>query len=283
MIQTNNIMKKSTLFMACCIGLLFFASCKKDVQPTITVVAGTGYIGPNAAVYSGDPILVGFDVTGENLIQVMLTAEQNGTSLFTHSETIENAAAYSYTKTFTVDATGVVTIRGTVTDAKGNTATKSFDVNFNEKPNAKFVGHYEGDILVSGDVNINVNNMEPLNQVLDNESVPTVIDIVAGDGIDEVIASITINGHTNTVNGTVNGNRALFEAINDDFEYQYNYQGIDINIPLKMTYTVNATLNGDQLSIDGTCKGNGTFNLLFIYNGTFELDITIGGSFNKMP
>lgn len=274
-------MKKSILFLACCIGLMFFASCKKEVQPTITVVAGSGYVGPNSAVYSGDPITVGFDVTGENLIQVMLTAEQNGASLFTHSETIDNAAAYSYTKTFTVDATGVVTIRGTVTDAKGNTAIKSFDVNFNEKPNAKFVGHYEGDILVSGDVNIIVNNMEPMDQVLDNEPVPTVIDIVAGDGIDEVIASITINGQTNTVNGTVNGNRVIFEAIDDTFAFHYNYQGIDIPIPLNMTYTVNGTLNGDQLNIDGTCKGDGTISL-FIYSGTFELDGTIGGSLNKM-
>ena len=275
-------MKKSTLFLACCIGLMFFASCKKDVQPTITVVAGSGYVGPNSAVYSGDPITVGFDVTGENLIQIMLIAEQNGTSLFTHSETIDNTAAYSYTKTFTIDATGVVTIRGTVTDAKGNTAIKSFDVNFNEKPNAKFLGHYEGDILVSGDVNINVNNVEPIDQVLNNEPVATTLDIVAGDGIDEVVASITINEQTNTVYGTVNGNRVLFEAIDDTFTFQYNYQGFDIAIPLNMTYTVNATLNGDQLSIDGTCKGNGTINL-FIYNGTFELDSTIGGSLNKMP
>ena len=274
-------MKKSTLFLACCIGLMFFASCKKEVQPTITVVAGSGYVGPNAAVYSGDPITVGFDVTGENLIQVMLTAEQNGASLFTHSETIDNAAAYSYTKTFTLDAIGVVTIRGTVTDAKGNTAIKSFDVNFNEKPNAKFVGHYEGDILVSGDVNITINNMEPMDQVMDNEPVPTTLDIVAGDGIDEVTASITINGQTNTVKGTVNGNRVLFEAIDDTFVFHYDYQGFDIAIPLKMTYTVNGTLNGDQLNIDGTCKGNGTINM-FIYNGTFELDGTIGGSLNKM-
>ena len=62
-------MKKSSLFLACCIGLMLFASCKKDVQPTISVVTGPEYVSPNATVYSGNPLLVGFDVTGENLVQ----------------------------------------------------------------------------------------------------------------------------------------------------------------------------------------------------------------------
>ena len=264
-------MKKSTLFMACCIGLMLLASCKKDVQPNINVVTGPEYVSPNVTLYSGDPILVGFDVTGENLVQVMLTAEQNGASLFTHSETIDNAASYSYTKTFTIQATGTVTIRGTVTDAKGNTASKSFDVSFNEKPNAKFVGHYEGNLLVNGVISYNAESMN-----LENEPVPTVINIVAGEGINDVVASITFNEQTSTVNGTVEGNRVVFEAINDTFTFNYNFQGINIPIPLNMNYTVNGTLNSDQLNLDGTCNGNGSF-----FTNTIELDGTLSGTLNK--
>lgn len=265
-------MKKSSLFLACCIGLMLFASCKKDVQPTISVVTGPEYVSPNATVYSGNPLLVGFDVTGENLVQVMLTAEQNGASLFTHSETIDNAATYSYTKTFTINAIGTVTIRGTVTDAKGNTASKSFEVSFNEKPNAKFVGHYEGNLLVNGVITYNTESM-----TLENEPVPTSINIVAGEAIDEVEASITFNGQTSTVHGTVEGNRVLFEAINDTFTYNYNFQGINIPIPLNMTYTVNGTLNGNQLNLDGTCRGNGSF-----ITNTIELDGTLSGTLDKI-
>ena len=71
-------MKRNFLFLACCIGLMLFASCKKDIQPTITIATDPTYVSPNAQVYSGDPITVGFNVTGENLVQIMMVAEQNG-------------------------------------------------------------------------------------------------------------------------------------------------------------------------------------------------------------
>ena len=59
-------MKKSTLFIACCIGLMLFASCKKDpITPTISVITDTGYVTENAQLFSGDNIKVGFNATGE--------------------------------------------------------------------------------------------------------------------------------------------------------------------------------------------------------------------------
>lgn len=273
-------MKKTALFMACCIGLMFFASCKKDIQPTLTVVTDPGYVSQNSEVFSGDQLLVGFNATGESLIQIMMIAEQNGTAIFTHTETLENLASYSYTKTFSLDATGTVTIRGTVTDAKGNTATKSFDIHMNEKPNAKFVGHYEGNILFSGTANLNVSNMDPMSQTFENEPYPTIVDIVPGESIIEVMATITINNQPNTVKGTVEGNKVVFEAINDDFTYTYDYQGFSVPIPLDMTYAITGLLNGDQLGIEGSCKGNGEVSLL-IYSGTVDLDGTLGGSLAK--
>lgn len=266
--------------MACCIGLMFFASCKKDIQPTLTVVTDPGYVSQNSEVFSGDQLLVGFNATGESLIQIMMIAEQNGTAIFTHTETLENLASYSYTKTFSLDATGTVTIRGTVTDAKGNTATKSFDIHMNEKPNAKFVGHYEGNILFSGTANLNVSNMDPMSQTFENEPYPTIVDIVPGESIIEVMATITINNQPNTVKGTVEGNKVVFEAINDDFTYTYDYQGFSVPIPLDMTYAITGLLNGDQLGIEGSCKGNGEVSLL-IYSGTVDLDGTLGGSLAK--
>ena len=78
-------MKRITLAIVCCIGLMFFASCKKDpIAPTINAVTN------NAELYSGDEITVGFQATGEKLVQIEVILSQNGTTLTTHSESIGN-------------------------------------------------------------------------------------------------------------------------------------------------------------------------------------------------
>ena len=150
----------------------------------------------------------------------------------------------------------------------------------NEKPNAKFVGHYEGNILFSGTANLNVSGMDPMSETLENEPFPAVVDIVPGESIIEVQATLTINGQENTVKGTVEGDKVVFEAVNDTFTYTYDYQGFSIPIPLDMTYAITGLLNGDQLGIDGTCRGNGEISLL-IYTGTVDMEGTLGGSLNK--
>jgi hypothetical protein len=272
-------MKKSTLFMACCIGLMLFASCKKDVQPTISIATGTNYVTQNSQVFSGDLITVGFSLAGENLTKIEMNASQNGTVLYNNVQNIDNVATYLYAHSFNIDAVGTVTITGVVTDAKGHSATSSFDILCYEKPNAKFVGHYEGDILITGSYEANVSGMDPIAGDLDNTPLPAVVDIAAGDGMNEVTATITLNEQSNTVNGTVDGNKVVFEAVNSTFNYTYQYQGFPISIPLTMTYTINGTLNGEgeQLDLDGECNGEG--NILAF--GTFSMEGTLGGSLNK--
>ena len=272
-------MKKSTLFMACCIGLMLFASCKKDVQPTISIATGTNYVTQNSQVFSGDLITVGFSLAGENLTKIEMNAIQNGTVLYNNVQNIDNVATYLYAHSFNIDAVGTVTITGVVTDAKGHSATSSFDILCYEKPNAKFVGHYEGDILITGSYEANVSGMDPIAGDLDNTPLPAVVDIAAGDGMNEVTATITLNEQSNTVNGTVDGNKVVFEAVNSTFNYTYQYQGFPISIPLTMTYTINGTLNGEgeQLDLDGACNGEG--NILAF--GTFSMEGTLGGSLNK--
>ena len=260
-------MKKSTLAMVCLVALALLASCKKDVNPTITVVTDPGYVSQNAEVFSGDPILVGFNVTGESLIQIMMIAEQNGAAIFTHSETLNNVSSYAYTKSFSLEANGTVTIRGTVTDAKGNTATKSFDINFNEKPNAKFIGHYEGDALITGSYDADISTMDPIHDTLIDQPFPAIVDIEAGEVINEVMATVVINEQLNTVKGTVNGDKVTFEAINSIYTLHYEFNGMDFPIDLDMTYNITGTLNNGMLDLEGTCKGDGEIHLLFI-NGT---------------
>ena len=266
--------------MACCIGLMLFASCKKDTQPTINIATGPDYAGPNTEVYSGDEITVGFNVTGENLTQIVISADQNGTVLYTYTETIDNLNTYFFTKTFSIDATGTVIIGGTVTDAKGYTATTSFSIICNEKPNAKFVGHYEGDALVTGTYDITVTNMDPIHDVMTDQPFPTILDIVAGEENDKVIATVVINDQTNSVVGTVDGYKVTFEAISDTYTMNYEYSGFSVPITLDMTYNIIGTLNEGMLDLEGTCKGYGEFNM-FIINGSIELEGTVGGSLTK--
>ena len=274
-------MKKSTLFLACCIGLMFFASCKKEVKPTISIATGANYVSQSTQVFAGDPITVGFSATGENLTKIEMNALQNGTVLYTNAQNIDDAAAtYLYAHSFTLDAIGTVTINGIVTDAKGNTATTSFDIICYEKPNAKFVGQYEGNALITGSYDINVNGMDPMHEDLADQPFPVVVTMVAGDNNDEVMATITIHDQENTVKGTVDGNKVILEAINDTYTMHYEYQGFDLPISMNMTYNIVGTLNDGMLDLDGSCKGNGDFNM-FIVSGTIEMEGTVGGSLTK--
>ncbi len=265
-------MKKSTLVMACLVGLALMASCKKDIQPTITATAGSG-----TTLYAGDSVTVGFTANGQALTKIEMNATQNGTVLHSHSTAVTPSAdSYNYTHTFSIDAIGTVTVTGIVTDAKGNQATTSFDITCNEKPNAKFVGHYEGDALVSGSYDIEITNMNPIHEEFTDRPFTTLADIVAGENINEVTATIKINDQENTVNGTVEGNKVTFEAINDT--YNIPYQGFQV--PVSMTYNIVGTLSEGQLQLSGNCTGSGDVNLVFV-SGTLALEGTVSGSLNK--
>ena len=93
--------------MACCIGLMLLASCKKDpIAPTISVFNGAGYAAENTQIFSGDQVSVGFVATGKDLTQMEVTLSQNGTTITQHSENIEKLDLYNYSHTFDVVATG---------------------------------------------------------------------------------------------------------------------------------------------------------------------------------
>ena len=230
-------MKKSTLFLACCIGLMLFASCKKDpVAPTISVITDTGYVTENAQIYSGDIIKVGFNATGEKLTKIEITLTQNGTVINSSQATIENQTSFSHTAAFTVEATGTVTVTGTVTDANGLTGSKSFNINYNEKPNAKFIGHYEGNALATGSYQAEVSGLEPVQQEFTDREVPVILDIAAGDDINKIVATCTIDDRTMTALGTVEGDKITFETINDVITFDYDLGIMVIHPEINVTY-----------------------------------------------
>ena len=275
-------MKKSTLIMACCIGLMLFASCKKDpVAPTISIFNGSGYATENSAYYSGDEINVGFVATGENLTKLEATVSQNGTVLTTHFENIEKEATYTYSHTFTIEASGTITITGTITDAAGQTATTSFNIICNEKPNEKFVGHYEGEALFTGTMEATVSGMEPMQQEVNDRPISVTVDLRAGETVNEVVGTCKTEGQEMEIKGTVDGNTVTFEAANTTVTLNYDLGGFSLQPAVDMTYNVKATLENEKLAIDGNCTGEGEIHMLF-YNGTIAIDGLLGGSLNKV-
>ena len=274
-------MKKSTLFLACCIGLMLFASCKKDpVAPTISVITDAGYVTENAQIYSGDIIKVGFNATGEKLTKIEITLTQNGTVINSSQAAIENQTSFSHTAAFTVEATGTVTVTGTVTDANGLTASKNFDIYFNEKPNAKFIGHYEGDALFTGIMKAEVTGLDPVEQEVTDRAVPVILELREGETMTEVIGNCKINDQDMELKGTVEGNKVTFEAVNTTVSYNYEMNGLNIPLEMNVTYAVAGTLDNKTLTLNGNCNGEGEIHLL-IYNGTTSIDGTIGGSLEK--
>jgi hypothetical protein len=274
-------MKRSTLFLACCIGLMFFASCKKDpVAPTINVITDTGYATENTQIFSGDIIKVGFNATGEKLTKIEITLTQNGTVINSSQATIENQTSFSHTAAFTVEATGTVTVTGTVTDANGLTASKNFDIHFNEKPNAKFIGHYEGDALFTGIMKAEVTGLDPVEQEVTDRAVPVILELREGETMTEVIGNCKINDQDMELKGTVEGNKVTFEAVNTTVSYNYEMNGLNIPLEMNVTYAVAGTLDNKTLTLNGNCNGEGEIHLL-IYNGNTSIDGTISGSLEK--
>lgn len=272
-------MKKNILFIACCIGLMLFASCKKDpIAPTIRLYDGEVCVPENAQVFSGDPIVVGFKATGEKLTKIEVSITQNNIVLAQDAKAIDAAEVYTYVKDFTIDASGIVTITGTVTDAAGQTATKSFDIVYNEKPNAKFLGIYQGKAYFTGTMEASIAGMEPMHQDVTDQEMPITLTVTEGVSMNEVICKI--NDQEETAVGTVEGDKLSIVLTDIPYTFDYDMNGFSISPTLIMNLNLTATLAEGQLTLEGTCQGDGEVNV-FIYTGTMAIDGTISGTLDK--
>ena len=274
-------MKKSSLFLACCIGLMLFASCKKDpIAPTITLMQGEGYLTENAHVFANEDLIVGFVATGEKLVEIETKITKDGLLLSRSIESLDELPTYTGSSHISISEAGTVTITGTVTDAAGQTASVSINVFCEEQPNAKFVGRFEGNALSSGTLHANITGMDPIDQEFTDRETPVVLELAAGDDINEVVGTCTFEDRSVDCRGTVEGNVVTFEAINDVITFNYDLGGFSISPQLNVTYNIKGTLTDGQLMLDGSCQGNGDINL-FIYSGTVDMDATVGGSLTK--
>ncbi len=270
--------------MACCIGLLLLAGCKKKVAPTITVFQGEGYLTENAQVYANENVKLGFVATGEKLVELETIITKDGILISRSTESIEGQPS-SYTSSTNISFidTGTMTVMATVTDANGLTASTSYNFDCIEKPYEKFLGNYEGNALFSGNMEVNMDGVDPMQQEVTEHEVPVSVVISGGPAVDEVIILLQMDNQEMELAGKVDDNMITCEA--DHVSYSFNYDlggGFNVTPEMDVSYIVKATLDGNQLMIDGTCTGSGEVHVL-IYNGTISVDGIIGGSLNKLP
>lgn len=281
-------MKKSKYIVACLIGLIFLASCKKDpVAPTISVYVGEECVTENAHVYSGDEVLVGFTCTGENLTKIDIVFSQDGTVLASYSDDLNGqkndpVSSYICKHNFVIRTSGTVTVTGTVTDASGQTASKSFNIHYDEKPNSKFVGDYEGNALFTGTMEASIAGLDPMQEEVTDHETPIILGITEGENINEVVITCRVNDQESTATGIVEGNKIIVELTDVPYTFDYDMNGFSISPTMTMNLNLTATLVDGQLNLDGTCNGDGEIHI-FLYNGTITIDGTIGGNLNKLP
>jgi len=284
-------MKRISLFLACCIGLLFFASCKKGpVLPSISILRNQGCVIENSQVYYDREITVGFHCTGKSLTQIDVVLSQNDSILASHTDTLSGAkkdpvTSVDYKHPFTLEVLGPVTVTGTLTDSLGQVATISFDINYNETPSMKFVGHYEGKLYICGSYHADLSLIGAQDGDLDSIPFTTVADIFSGESINEVVANLTLGDSLNVVRGTVDGDDVFFDEINNTFVFDYSYDGVfTINIPIVMDviYSMHGTLTDGILYLEGDCQGEGDISTLGgIVHGPMTMEGTLSGSLTK--
>ena len=231
-------MKKTFLFLSCSLVLVIMASCKKGpVLPGISILRNQGCVIENSQVYYGGEITVGLRCTGENLTCIDIVLSQNDSVLARHTDSlcakrVDPVTTIDYKHPFTLEVLGAVTVTGTLTDSLGQVATLSFDINYNETPNMKFVGHYEGDLFICGNYTADVTVIGQQDGDLDSIPFYTIVDIVTSDNMNEVVATLTLGDQPNIVRGVVDGDNIVFDEINSTFVFDYTYEGFfNINVP----------------------------------------------------
>lgn len=279
-------MKKLSTLSFFLVGFMMITGCKKapvvPPPPTIDIYEGEGCVTENAQIYSGDEILVGFTGTGENLTQIEIALSQNGTILVSYLNSWESPTNnFTITKNFAISTSGTVTVTGTVTDAVGQTAAKSFNIVYYEKPNAKFLGDYDGKVLMNGTLIIEIPGMEPIQQEFTDQEYQVYVGIGEGENDNEVVAECHVNNRVFTATGIVDGDRIITNDMHETITLNYEYNGMTLSPEIDIVYSLSATLEGDVMTFEGTYEGNGDFTILF-FTGTINLDGTFGGNLNKM-
>lgn len=249
-------MKKLSFALACIIGLMLFASCKKDESTnnnpddlplTITPITDEGFVKDGDEVFVLNSFKFGFEAQGTDLTLFTCTIESGGETTSDQTE-MENAICNSYECTFMPTVAGEIKITGTIKNAKGETATATITINAIETENHKFIGNYDGPLSGSGSI-------ELMGQSFD---IPTFdydsqLEILVGENGNEILSYYITEGTTYEVKGICNGNDVTFEPFTINYEEDGSAMSLAINLI--------GTLENDNLHVTGTAFSEGEFEM----------------------
>lgn len=121
-----------------------------------------------------------------------------------------------------------------------------------EKPYEKFVGDYQGTVIVNG--KMEVQQFPQANHEIVNQEQPISITLTPGAKDNLVVLSYRPEGQTETYTtvGTITNDFVDFEPIVVDQDIEQSH--------LTATFDVDGTLSGNQLLFRGEIDGNGSLN-----------------------
>lgn len=217
------------------------------VAPTLTLKTGEGYLAEGDEITMGEAFMIGFECTGENLGELVVTFKTGETLLMEKTKTWENDTVGEYEETLTLDQVGDITMTAVLTDTHDQTDTLT--LNFTSI--APFVPanetHYLGTVTLNA-----VATALTFEFPVDTEE---EMEIILAEGQDENSVNATINygGNSYTIAGTKDGNNINFEP----FDFSLDFEESSVVVTLDMTGTIGEAI----LSIEGTLSGSGSITL----------------------
>ncbi|MCR5014039.1 MAG: hypothetical protein K6A28_04615, partial [Bacteroidales bacterium] len=123
-----------------------------------------------------------------------------------------------------------------------------------EAANKKFIGAYDGTLVLNGTANATL-PMEPYNMEIPLDSLCFVLsaEIEAGDTDESVTVTFVIDNEGYESHGTITNTQIIFEPIS----YHYTEEGNDFTVNLNLE----GNLEGTTVKLSGPYDGTGTINM----------------------
>lgn len=236
--------------------------------PTITLFEEENCISEGAEVVAGEPFLVSLSGEGKELKDLKLVFVDNDNNVLEEfTKELNNANEFTFTKFFSIDQVGDVTLTATVTDNQDKVA--SLDVNFKviPAPEPTFEAHYQGTVNLDANASAMMLNY-PINVDYD-------MDILLSEAEEEgrVNAIITFAGNNYTTTGTKNGNVIDLEP----FNVTLDFEGSTVDATIDM----NGTIGEGVLAVQGDLTGSGNINFSG-FNVPATIEGTVSGDLNEV-
>jgi len=284
-------MKKLTVLIACCLGVLFFASCDPEViedllskKPTVEFVTEEHVTSAETyGIYVNESLTLNVRIapneeSGSGLNEFIFTIQksnEDGVIVLEDRKAIteDKYAPHFFEETFQFTEAGNYLVTAFVKDDAGaeNAAVAYVDV---AAPIVESLGSFTGNLKISGAVT--VNNPFTGSNELDLTPMDVVTNIELGNtdenGMAEAI--LNIDGSLITLQCKREGDTFIFDTFHFTKPLDLTVFTVDFNIEIS---DMVGTLHDDMMSITAIAKGDGSYQQLV----TATLDGQMDGELEK--